>query len=107
MNFKEAFEDDLENAYFDLDDFGSVHVIDGVECAIVMSEIKPEGVKNTFIQKETAVNKVKYAIYARDKDLRRKITVNSMITLDGRKCFVHDVSHTDGVYTIIISINAV
>jgi hypothetical protein len=107
MNFKEAYAADLENAFFDLDEFGSVHNIDGVDCVVVMTEINADGVRNTFNQKETAVNKVKYALYARDKDLRRKISVNSMITLDGRKCFVNDVSHSDGVYTIVISINAV
>jgi hypothetical protein len=113
MNFKEAFADDLKNAYFDIDDFGTVHNIDGVECTIVLTEIRAEEsagyrhAANAINPKETAVNKHGYVIYARDTDLRKKVTVNSMITLDGRKYFVQGVSHTDGIYTLTVGINAV
>jgi hypothetical protein len=114
MNFKEAFADDLQKAYFDLDDFGTTHTIDGVECDIVMTEIKAEDSvrsyrlsKNALNPKESAINKHGYVIYVRDTDLRKKVTVNSMITLDGKKFFVYEVSHTDGIYTLTVGINAV
>jgi hypothetical protein len=114
MNFKEAFLDDLECAYFDTDEFAGIHTIDGVECRVVVAEVRADDAKSagnatrsTLIPKDTSVNRITHTIYARDCDLRKKVTAGSVISLDGRRCFVFAVSHTDGVYTIAIGTNTV
>jgi hypothetical protein len=114
MDFKEAFADDLKNAYFDTGEFASTHTIDGAECTVVMTEVRADDAKavnnvmrTTLIPKDTSINRVTHMLYARDTELRHKITVGSMINLDGRRCFVFAVSHTDGVYTIAVGTNTV
>lgn len=110
MNFREAFEDDLENAFFDEDEFASRHVIDGEECTIVMTETISAEVKmrkSSLNPKESAINDIRYVLYIREKDMKRKLTVNAMISLDGKKYFVRDVKHREGMYEVAIGIHAV
>lgn len=111
MNFKDVYREDLENAFFDEDEFAEKHMIDGKEYTIVLTEVKAEDarehVKKSVNPKETAINKVKFVLYIREKDVERKITVNSMINLDGKKYFVLDVIKMRGVYKVSIGIHAV
>lgn len=113
-NFKEAYADDLESAFFDEEEFASKHTIDGHECTIVLIDVTSADARMTYrsektsmISKETAINKTSYILYIRDTELKRKITSNALINLDGKKYFVQDVKHTDGVYRLAIGIHAV
>lgn len=113
-NFKEAYTDDLEAAFFDEDEFASKHTIDGEECTIVLIDITSvdarmsyRSEKTSLISKETAINKISYILYIRDTELKRKITSNALINLDGKKYFVQDVKHTEGMYRLAIGTHAV
>lgn len=114
MNFKEAYQDDLQMAFFDNEEFASRHNIDGVECTIILIEMANQGArkyytraKSTFNQKETAINLVTYIAYIRACDVKRKFTTNALINLDGKKCFIQDVRLQEGVYILTLGIHAV
>lgn len=113
MNFKEAYQEDLENAFFDQDEFASTHTIDGEEHSIVLVDMKSAdakgayGRKSSLNPKETAINKVSYTVYIKEKDVKRKFTSNAMINLDGKNYYIHDVGRTEGVYRLDIGIHAV
>lgn len=111
-NFKECFQDDLENAFFDVDEFASIHIIDGEKCSAVLIETSlleskmPYGSRR-MNPKETAINKVTHILFVRESELKRKITSNSLIVLDGKKLFVQSVKKTAGVCKLELGINAV
>lgn len=114
VDFREAYQDDLTEAFFDEDVFASRHTIDGKECTIVLTEAKSEGARryygrsrSTFNPKETSVNKASYIIYVREKDIKRKLTTNAMINLDGSQYFIIDVGWHEGVYTLVVGIHTV
>ena len=105
MNFKEAYLEDLGNAFFDLDEFASKHFIDGEEHTVVLideSSKEARKMADTLNPKETAIMKFSYVIYIRDEDVKRRLSVNAMINLDGKKYFIQEITHTDGVYRIVI-----
>lgn len=113
MNFKEAYQDDLDNAFFDEDEFASKHTIDGEEYTIVLVDTTcadaqtSSGRKSALNPKEAAVNKISYIVYIKGRDVKRKLTTNAMITLDGKKYFIQDVKYNEGVYRLEIGIHAV
>lgn len=114
MNFKEAYQDDLANVFFDEEEFASKHNIDGVEYTIILTEMENEGARkyytrsrSTFNQKETAINLVKYIVYIRECDVKRKFTTNALINLDGKKCFIQDVRLQEGIYILTLGVHAV
>lgn len=106
-SFKDAYQDDLDNVFFDVEEFAEMHVIDGVECSVIITDYNHPAHRSALNPKETAVNKSSKVIYIRDADLQRKVTCNAMIELDGKKYFVHDVKHPKGVYRLEIGIHAV
>lgn len=113
-NFKEAYADDLENVFFDVEEFASKHTIDGEECTVVLTDVTSVDAKaynrtmhTTTSSKERAVSRISHILYIRDTELKRKITSNSLINLDGKKYFVQDMTHTEGVYKLAIGIHGV
>lgn len=113
-NFKDCFQDDLANAFFDEDEFGSVHTIDGKECTVVLMQTSLlDGkmsyglMKETLNPKESAINKVSYVLFIRESDMRQKVTSNSLINMDGKKLFVQSVNKVEGVYKITLGIHQV
>lgn len=115
-SFKEAYQDDLDNAFFDEDEFADKHTIDGEECVIILTDVTSAAAsysraKSAINPKETAVNKISHVIYIRDTEVkklkRKKFTSGAMISLDGKNYFVQDVKYSAGVYRLEIGIHAV
>lgn len=109
MNFKETYEEDLCEVFFDTDELASEHSIDGQTVTVVLKEVSYTNAKqmsgrslSAVNPKETAVNKSSTILYIREKDVTRKYTVNAMIDVDGRKLFVQDVCFSDGIYKLTI-----
>lgn len=114
MNFKEVYQDDLDEAFFDEDVFAERHTIDGNECIVVLVEAKNAGArqyytraKSTFNPEETAINQASYILYVRERDIRRKLTTNAMINLDGKQYFILNVGLQAGVYMLAVGIHMV
>lgn len=106
MNFKDAFKDDLEEAFFDLDEFAEEHTIDGVKMTVIKQEVslKDAGnvLKGSFNPRENTQNDAGFSLYIREKDAKRKFTANSIITVDGERMFVRSVKKTPGMIQITV-----
>ena len=112
MNFKEAYQDDLVNLFFDEEELASRHNIDGVEYTIILTNMENQAArkyygraKSTFNQKETAINLVEYIIYIRECDVKRKAAAD--LPVDGKKYFIQDVRLQEGIYILTLGIHAV
>lgn len=113
MTFKDAYRDDLENAFFDAEEFASVHNIDGENYTVVIMTRKSQDahmsyglMKATLNPKEAATNKHSFVLYIKDTDVKRKFSVNALISVDGRKLFIYDVKHIEGVFRLVIGEHA-
>lgn len=113
MTFREMYGEDLTDVFFDPEEFGSEHTIDGVLLTVVLKEADFESggrgseLKNAFNPKESAVNKKTLVLCIREEDVekkleRKKLTVNAMIEVDGKKMFIYSVSHTMGMYRLVV-----
>lgn len=116
MGFKESLQEDLNNVFFNPEEFASEHTIDGEKITIVFQEVsfvdamKNRSARAAFNPKETAVNKNTVFIYIQEEEVkklkRKKFTANSMITLDGRRYFVSEVRTEGGVTKLTATIAA-
>lgn len=107
MNFKDMVIDDLDEVFFDMDEFAETHNVDGKDIDIVLTSTTFKSAKMTYglmkatlNPKETAINKSGYLLYIRDKDSRGRYTVNAMLKLDGETMFIQDVKHYSGVWEL-------
>ena len=116
MTFREAARDDLTaiGGLFDLEEFASEHIIDGktVNCVIQYVSIKEASVsyglmKATLNPKEKAVYRSDYVIHIKEEDIRPKVTPNSLINVDGKRMFIHEVRKYEGYFRIRVGETAV
>lgn len=119
MTFRDDMYDDLEETFFDIDEFAGVHEIDGVRLEVVVSQRSFENakmsyglMKSTLNPKETAINKETFDIFIKEVDFkqklsRKKITVNATFSLDGKHLFVNDVKKYEGYYHILVGAHMV
>lgn len=112
MTFKDGCKEDLQNVFFDIEEFGSEHIIDGNPLTVVLIEGGCESgelgaaLKHAFNQKESAINRMSRTLYIREADvkekLKRKLTASATIEVDGKKMFISDVKHPEGMYKLTI-----
>lgn len=110
MNFRDAYQDDLKTAFFDLDGFASEHTIDDVPMVVVMertdfanAKLSYGLMKNVLNPKETAINKECIILHINDSDMvRKKYTANARIRLDGEDMFIYDVKRMEGMHRLVV-----
>lgn len=98
MNFREAYLDDLDQAFFDLDEFASVHVIDGAQRTVILvgGEVKDSD-GGALNPKEHAINRDSVIMHIRESDVWRKFSVNATLDMDGETMWIRSVRRIVGV----------
>ena len=111
MTFKEAYEDDLKEAFFDLEELAEEHTIDGETVTVIVDAVElsdeEQNRKDRFNPKDMSLNAEKKVIYIRESDVKRKYAVNSTIFFDGKKMFVNGKKELKGVIQLTIGRSAV
>lgn len=109
MNFRDAYRDDLKEAFFDTDEFASEHVIDGKPMKVLLTKVNlqdarkaRDGAKASLNPKERAINKAAMILRIREEDIDRKLTVNAVINLDGENMWINEVEHMEGMYRLLV-----
>lgn len=106
MNFKEAFESDLDEAFFDLDEFAEEIKIDGKKMVAIKQEVslKDAGnvLKGSFNPRENTQNNTDFTLYIKEKDAKRRFTANALINVDGERMFVRSVKKLCGMIQITV-----
>ena len=106
MNFKEAFESDLDEAFFDLDEFAEEIKIDGKKTVAIKQEVnlKDAGnvLKGRFNPRENTQNSTDFTLYIKEKDAKRRFTANALINIDGEPMFVRSAKKLRGMIQITV-----
>ena len=106
MNFKEAFESDLDEAFFDQDEFAEEIKIDGKKMVAIKQEVslKDAGnvLKGSFNPRENTQNSTDFTLYIKEKDAKRRFTANALINIDGEPMFVRSVKKLRGMIQITV-----
>lgn len=109
MIFKDDVMDDLDTVIFDDEELAEVHNIDGRNILVVLTDATESDahmsyglMKATLNPKENAISKHSYHLFIRDKDTKRKYTVNAQILVDKQVMFVQSVKHAGGLWQLIV-----
>lgn len=118
MGFKEALQEDLDNVFFDPEEFAGEHTIDGEVVTIIKQDMSfinakksGSGSRAGFNTKGLAANNNNVVVFIREEEVkklkRKRFTANSMINLDGKKYFVSEVKTEGGITKLTMSITMV
>lgn len=101
-SLRETIALDVENVFFELEDFAELHVVEGREISIVID--------NDHLEKLQAGQNLGIAesdllIFGRTAELPRKKAPGSMINIDGREYIVDNWADNKGVSQITLRQN--
>lgn len=109
MTFQEMRKTDLDDVFFNAEELASEHKIDGKTVTVIWKEENFENAKTRYgpssgniNPKENAINRNTWTLRIRESDVNRKLTVGAMIDVDGKKMFISDVKHINGVYVLVL-----
>lgn len=105
LSFKEAIQRDIDEVFFNVDEFSDTHTIDGVQIPAMVDDMEN-------IEREKKMKSHMDGIYARQILLYVKASAfgvlpaqGRLITLDNRRYTVVDATDEGGVYTITLEAN--
>ena len=107
MNFRDAFKEDLDEAFFCSDEFATEHKIDGKPVTVVVAGIDREDGQstrrqNTMNPREKYISAEAITVYIREKDASERYSANATINFDGENMFVISATKTEGMYKLVI-----
>lgn len=105
LSFKEAIQRDIDEVFFNVEEFSGTHTIDGVQMPVMVDDMEN-------IEREKKMKSHMDGIYARQILLYVKASVfgalpaqGRLITFDNRRYTVVDATDESGVYTITLEAN--
>lgn len=103
MNFKDIVSEDIDNVFFNMDELGQSHIIDGqsVNC-IVDNDRLIERSKKEF----DGIYVGELLMYIKKSDLGRKLTQDMPLIVDNQQMYIFSLREDAGVYEIIFNRNA-
>lgn len=99
MSFKEIINKDIENVFFNIEEFGEIHTINEVEQKILIDNDELEKIK---LKDNSGNFKGNILFYINKKDLDFTPKIQIFMNLDNKKYRVSDFSEDLGVYQIIL-----
>lgn len=100
MTLKDILRDDLENVFFDLDEFSEIHTVNGVQMNIIIDGNElGERISTSGKHFDGAYSNT-ILIYVKAEEYGARPKVGSRIVLDDSNYKVTDVVDEDGVYSI-------
>lgn len=111
MNFREAYEDDLEQAFFDPEEFAEEHTIDGKKVLAVVMDAgltqANDRRQGAFNPKDMSINTDSKTVYLMEKNCERKFAPNTPINIDGKRMIVIKTGKLHGIVRLTVRKNAV
>lgn len=105
--FKDFLVEDLD-VFFDLEEMGSLHILEGKELPLVVVDGKSDEQKTGFSREQQYATQEVYkeykTVYVKTADFFIP-KVDSQLELDGVEYFVEEAKDENGVIRIVLSVN--
>ena len=102
MSFKEQIQKDLDNVFFNLDEFGELHRIEGVEIAVVIDSDQLNKLKKCQI---LGLIEADMLIMGRAVDFPDYLEPGRLLNVDGRELIVANSGEDMGLVEVALSQN--
>lgn len=109
MTLKDIIRDDIEDVFFDLDEFAEMHSVNGKQMAILIdaNELTERVKKERVGQHFDGAYRAGTLIYVKAEEYGSRPKVGSVVTLDGKNYRVTDAAEEGGVYSITLEANRI
>nr|DAY60721.1 MAG TPA: Gifsy-2 prophage ATP-binding sugar transporter-like barrel, 4 helix bundle.7A [Caudoviricetes sp.] len=102
MNLKAIIEQDLQNVFFNTNEFAEVHFLDDKEIPIIIDEDeiqkrRIQAAEGTYVGEKLVLVEAKY--------FKRKPVEGRSLKLDHKEYFIASCKEVDGIFEITLGVN--
>ncbi len=106
VTFKSVLESDVNNVFFNPDEFGDPHTIDGVSMTAIVDEMEQIEREKKMKSKMDGIYARQVLLYVKASEFGPLPAQGRIVTLDGKKYTVVDATGEDSlVYSITLEAN--
>lgn len=104
MNFKRLAAQDIQDVFFDLDEFGEIHQIDGKQMNIIIDnlEVVERSKKQSEEGRIDGIYKKQVLFYVSRREMGSLPAIGRQMQLDNSKYLVTDAVDEGGVFSITL-----
>jgi len=105
MGFKEQLAEDMR-VFFNPDEFAELHMINGAETLVIVDD---EELAELYLRRETETDSLftdSMLIFVQKSELNFEPVPKQYMDFDGEIYKITDVKFTDGMYAIVLGVNA-
>ncbi|MDA3731665.1 hypothetical protein PBV87_09270 [Niameybacter massiliensis] len=102
MNLKKIIEEDLQNVFFNTNEFAEIHVLDDKEVPIIIDE---DEIQKRRIQAAEGTYVGEKLVLIQSKYFKRKPVEGRSLRLDHKEYFIVSCKETDGIFEITLGVN--
>ncbi|MBN1071153.1 hypothetical protein DVV81_08215 [Clostridium botulinum] len=99
MNFKEQLKEDMNNVFFNNEEFAERHYIDGALKTIIVDN---ETLKERNQKEYDGIIQADLLYFIKSSDVIKKIKAGDVQNFDGALYTVFDIKYDNGMYEIIL-----
>lgn len=109
MTLKDIIRDDIEDVFFDLDEFAEMRSVNGKQMTILIdaNELTERAKKEKAGRHFDGAYMAGTLIYVKVEEYGPRPKVGSVVILDGKNYRVADVAEEGGVYSITLEANRI
>lgn len=105
MGLKDMMRDDIRDVFLDLDEFGELHMVDGMEMAAVIDEEELARRESRYRTLAEGLHERRLLLFVAAQDYGGPPLIGRQMELDGEYYAVSDVSDEGGIYAISLEAN--
>ena len=105
MTFMEALEQDLQDTFFDLDEFGAPHTVDGTTMTAIIDDMENIEREKKMKSHMDGIHARQIILYVKTSEFGPLPAQGRIINLDSRKYTVLEAVDEGGVYSITLEAN--
>lgn len=103
--FKEIVTQDINNIFFNLDEFAELHNINGRDIPIVIDEDILQTRSQNKSERYDGIYSAQVVIYVKIKDLSERPIYGEHFELDNKLYLVSECSESLGIYEVVLEAN--
>ena len=104
-NFKDIIQRDIDEVFFNLEEFSDTHTIDGVEMPAMIDDMEHIEREKKMKSNMDGIHARQILLYVKASEFGALPAQSRILNLDNRKYVILDAVDEGGVYTITLEAN--
>lgn len=104
-SFKEILNNDIKSVFLNPDEFGEEHMVQGKPMVIVLDDLENINREKKMQSTAGGIFAKQILFYVSAEDFGEMPAPNGLVTLDGKRYIVIDVTDEAGIYAITLEAN--